>query len=87
MGGYSMTKASTLTLESRNVTRDGPPFIIAEIGVNHDGDMAVARDLIGAAKDTGQAAGRKRRRDEFSTDTGKDVGPASFRYLAAFIQE
>jgi len=38
------------------VTRDGPPLIMAEIGVNHDGDVAVARDLIAAAAQAGAQA-------------------------------
>lgn len=32
------------------VQRDGTPLVIAEIGVNHDGDMATARELIRAAR-------------------------------------
>ena len=28
--------------------RDGPPLVMAEIGVNHDGDVGVARQLIAA---------------------------------------
>src|ERR1051325_10234635 len=33
------------------VSRDGPPLVMAEIGVNHDGDVRVAEQLIGAARE------------------------------------
>jgi N,N'-diacetyllegionaminate synthase len=33
----------------KSISRDGPPFIIAEVGVNHDGDVKVAGQLIAAA--------------------------------------
>jgi sialic acid synthase SpsE len=36
----------------KTVRRDGPPFVMAEIGVNHDGDLQVARQLVQAAKET-----------------------------------
>ena len=45
-----------LQVGSRTVSNDGPPFVIAEIGVNHDGDMAVARQLVQAAKSAGAHA-------------------------------
>ncbi|WP_169703883.1 N-acetylneuraminate synthase family protein [Candidatus Kuenenia stuttgartensis] len=32
---------------------DKLPFIIAEIGINHNGDISIAKDLIKLAKDTG----------------------------------
>ncbi len=38
------------------ITRDGPPFIIAEIGVNHDGSIDVAKSLIDAANTAGADA-------------------------------
>ena len=36
-----------------NYLKPDRPFVIAEIGNNHEGDMGVARDLIHAAKDAG----------------------------------
>ena len=38
------------------IDRDGPPFIMAEIGVNHDGDIGIARQLIQAAHRAGADA-------------------------------
>ncbi len=34
----------------------GRPFIVAEIGVNHNGDLALAKEMIAAAKDCGADA-------------------------------
>lgn len=38
-----------INIGTRRVSRDGPPLVIAEIGVNHDGDMNTARALVRAA--------------------------------------
>src|SRR5690349_3799653 len=38
-----------MQIGSKQVERDGPPLVMAEIGVNHDGDLAVAEKLIHAA--------------------------------------
>ena len=45
-----------IEIAGRRITRDGSPLIIAEIGVNHDGDMGVARALVEAAKHAGADA-------------------------------
>jgi N-acetylneuraminate synthase/N,N'-diacetyllegionaminate synthase len=39
-----------MILRNRQITRDGPPFVMAEIGVNHDGLIPVAEALIDAAR-------------------------------------
>ena len=39
----------TVQIAGRTIARDGPPFVIAEIGVNHDGQMSIAGRLIDAA--------------------------------------
>ena len=31
----------------------GPPFVIAEIGINHNGDVEIAKELIRAAREAG----------------------------------
>lgn len=38
------------------VAQHGPPFVVAEIGVNHDGDPAKALSLVAAAADAGADA-------------------------------
>ena len=37
----------------QQILRGGPPYIIAELGANHNGDMKLARNLIAAAKEAG----------------------------------
>src|SRR4051794_20530922 len=38
-----------LSIGSKRVSRDGPPFIMAEVGVNHDGYVAKGMKLVEAA--------------------------------------
>ncbi len=45
-----------LSINGRLVGPDEPPYIIAEIGSNHNGDLALARQLIDAAKECGANA-------------------------------
>jgi len=42
-----------LTLAGRSVGPNEPPYIVAEIGSNHNGDMALCTRLIDAARDCG----------------------------------
>lgn len=46
----------TLALGSTIVGQGCPPYVIAEIGSNHNGDMALCRQLIDAAADAGAHA-------------------------------
>ncbi len=46
----------TIQLKNTLIARDAPPFIMAEIGVNHDGDPAIAEQLIHAAAHAGAHA-------------------------------
>jgi sialic acid synthase SpsE len=39
--------------KSRHVGSEDPPYIIAELGSNHNGDMGLAKKLIDAAKRAG----------------------------------
>jgi N,N'-diacetyllegionaminate synthase len=45
-----------LTIAGRAIGPGEPPYIIAEIGANHNGDMALCRRLIDAAKSAGADA-------------------------------
>jgi N-acetylneuraminate synthase len=45
-----------LLINGRLVGPDEPPYIIAEIGSNHNGDLVLARQLIDAAKECGADA-------------------------------
>jgi sialic acid synthase SpsE len=51
-----------------------PVFIIAEIGLNHNGDMALAKKLIDAAKDAGADAAKFQKRStvDLLTKEGRD---------------
>lgn len=42
-----------LSIAGRLVGPGEPPYVIAEIGANHNGDMALCRQLVDAAKDCG----------------------------------
>ncbi len=41
-----------ITIEGRKIGRDYPPFVIAEVGINHEGDINKAKQLIDAAVET-----------------------------------
>lgn len=48
--------STTVTIGNRLVGEGQPCFVIAEIGINHNGDIEVARQLIKAAKEAGADA-------------------------------
>lgn len=41
------------SLQGRKIGKDYPPFVIAEVGINHDGEYKKAIELIDAAKEAG----------------------------------
>ncbi len=45
-----------MQIRTTDITRDGPPFILAEIGVNHDGSPDIAAQLVDAAHRAGAHA-------------------------------
>ena len=50
--------AATLSIGGRTVGAGNAPFVIAEIGVNHDGDLARACELVHAARRAGADAAK-----------------------------
>ena len=47
---------TTLQLGNLQVGEDQPAFIIAEIGINHQGDVNIARELVKKTKECGANA-------------------------------
>ncbi|WP_111683864.1 N-acetylneuraminate synthase family protein [Winogradskyella tangerina] len=45
--------APFIEIEGRKVGRDYPPLVIAEIGINHEGSLAVAKEMVDAAHRAG----------------------------------
>ncbi len=65
-----------IKLGSRYVGRDEPVFVIAEIGINHNGDMALARQLVDAAAQAGVDCVKFQMRDLDSLYVTQDGGDA-----------
>lgn len=42
-----------ITIKDRKIGRDYPPLVIAEIGINHEGSLKVAKEMVDAAKRAG----------------------------------
>ena len=58
----------TITIGSHEVGPDAPVYVIAEIGLNHNGDVELAKQLIDVAADAGaQAVKFQKRTPEIST--------------------
>ena len=68
-----MTFATRFTVSGRNIGLNEPVFIIAEIGVNHNGDMNLAGKMIDAAAWAGADAVKFQtfRADSFMVDDGQ----------------
>jgi N,N'-diacetyllegionaminate synthase len=49
----SCREANSIVIGGRRIAHDAPIFIIAEVGVNHNGDMVLAKKTITAAKESG----------------------------------
>jgi len=63
-----MTTATPVTIGAHTLGRGSPVFVIAEIGLNHNGDIGIARELIDVAADAGaQAVKFQKRTPEIST--------------------
>jgi sialic acid synthase len=52
-----------LVVDGRAITRDGPAYIIAEIGHNHQGELEKAKALVHAARECGVDAVKFQKRD------------------------
>ena len=52
-----------LVVDGRVIARDGPAYVIAEIGHNHQGDVEKAKALVRAAQECGADAVKLQKRD------------------------
>ena len=52
-----------LVVDGRKIAQDGPAYVIAEIGHNHQGDIEKAKALVHAAKECGVDAVKLQKRD------------------------
>ena len=52
-----------LVVDGRVIARDGPAYVIAEIGHNHQGDVEKAKALVRAARESGADAVKLQKRD------------------------
>ena len=71
-----------IEIGNKRVTRDGEPFVLAEIGVNHDGDVRVAEALIEAARAAG-ADGVKFQLFEAERLLAREAGLVEYQKKAA----
>ena len=71
-----------LTINGRRVGPGEPPYVIAEIGSNHNGDMALCRRLIDAARDAGADAVKFQ-----SWSKGSLVGAREFERNTAYADK
>ena len=42
-----------IEIAGRKIGQDYPPLVIAEIGINHEGSLLVAKEMVDAAKELG----------------------------------
>ncbi len=52
-----------LVVDGKAITRDGPAYVIAEVGHNHQGEVEKAKALVRSAKDCGANAVKLQKRD------------------------
>ena len=52
-----------INIDGFEITEDGNPYLIAEIGINHNGDLQIAKKLIDAANATGWNAVKFQKRE------------------------
>jgi N,N'-diacetyllegionaminate synthase len=66
--------AAEITLDNRKIGKGNPVFIIAEIGVNHNGDLELARKMVDVAAECGADCVKLQtfRAEEFMSDRSLD---------------
>lgn len=64
---------NSVSIGGRKIGSDYPCFIVAEIGINHNGDMDITRDLIQASKEAGAEAVKFQKRTVDVVYTAKEL--------------
>jgi N-acetylneuraminate synthase len=80
--GMASAGSGSLEIEGRPIGDDEPTFVIAEIGINHNGRLDLALELVDQAAETGAEAAKFQMRDLSSLyrnqgrtlDAGEDLG-------------
>ena len=49
-------KFKKFRIDSREISPDTQPYLIAEVGINHNGDVGLAKKMVDAAKSAGADA-------------------------------
>lgn len=64
-----------LKIKNREISKDNPPFVIAEAGINHNGDIDKAKKMVKTAKNSGVDAIKFQtfKADEFITDSSLKI--------------
>src|SRR5438270_515147 len=81
-----------LTIDKRVIGYGEPCYVIAEVGINHNGDIEIARRLVDAAVNAGVYAVnfQKRCLSEFYDDrilAYSRVGEQGLQYIVPILQE
>ena len=63
MAASSIGPVPELIVDGKRITGDGSPYVVAEIGHNHQGDVEKAKALIRAARECGVDAVKLQKRD------------------------
>ncbi|QXC60270.1 N-acetylneuraminate synthase family protein [Aquihabitans sp. G128] len=84
--GVASSRTGRLELDGRTIGEDQPTFVIAEIGINHNGSLATALALIDHAADAGADSAKFQLRDlgslyGASDRAGEDLGSQYTREL------
>lgn len=74
--GIALPAANELTIGRHRIGKGHPSFVIAEIGNNHNGDVALAKRLVDLAKDAGADCAKFQLRDLGSLYGGGSSGDA-----------
>lgn len=83
VGIASLQANQEITLGSHSINRDSPVLIIAEIGNNHNGSLALAKQLVDEAKAAGAHCAKFQMRDLDSLYAGASLGDGASEDLGS----